>query len=331
MTDAPDRGEIHLGDLARALADLPWRGQDQAAAIAACLGFGLGAGPTLAPPPAPHRVYDRPSAPIRPQPPEAAPRKPPVFLPPTPPRPVPLPEGTIPAVLSPLPDLAPPQQGRPDWLAAGAAAFPPPPEPRLARATLLPERTARHVLAAALAMPRPGGAVHLPRLIAAVARRAPLRALPRRLEASLDRGCQLLLDYSDPMVPFWEDLNDLADQVRDLAGAEATRVYSFNTRPTEARCWSPAGEPIPWAPDDRPVLVATGLGIQGRAPAEPSPDWAEFAAVCARAGSPLLVLVPWPQDRWPPVFPANATLFPWGPRTSAGMVRRQAASKGGRS
>ncbi len=56
MTDRSDRGEIHLGDLARALASLHWENDEQARAIAACLGFGLQAAPKPGPP---TEIYDR--------------------------------------------------------------------------------------------------------------------------------------------------------------------------------------------------------------------------------------------------------------------------------
>jgi len=320
MTLERGRGAIHLGDLARALVDLGCQDQTQASAVAACLGFGLRAPPSARP----HRVFDPVAAlPAEVPRPTQAPA-PPVWVPPTPPRPTPLPRQTLTSRLTPLPGLAPPFAPAPDWLAAGADAFPSGAEPRLARATLLPERTARHVLAAALATRRPGGVLDLPRLIDAICRRAPLRRLPRRAEETVALGCQLLLDYSGPMVPFWEDLNDLADQVRGILGAAATRVYGFDTRPTQARHWTPAGEPRPWRPDGRPVLAATDLGIQGRAQAAPAPDWAACAADCAQAGSPLILLIPWPADRWPRTFPPTATLIHWGPRTTAGMVRRQA-------
>jgi hypothetical protein len=183
------------------------------------------------------------------------------------------------------------------------------------------------VLCAALATHRPGSDIDLPRLVASVCRRVPLRRLPRRQEITLAEGCQLLLDYSGTMVPFWEDLAALGDQVREVAGTQATRVYTFDTRPTQARHWTAAGDPEPWEPDGRPVLAATDLGIQGRGQAEPSADWPEAAARCLATGGPLILLIPWPEGRWPRAFPANATLIHWGPRTSAGMVSRQSRTR----
>lgn len=345
------RGEIHLGDLIRALDDLPWKtpkqkqsqlqSQAHAAAVAACLGFGL-TPPSAPSASTPRKVYDRRTGSEPPPATSPPPREPPVFVPPTPPRPLPLPEGTLASQLTELPQRAPPGDDPPDWLRSdqGAAAFPPEPEPKLARATLLPEGTARHVLSAALGTTRPGGPVHLARLIDALCRREPLKVLPRRLETTLERGCDLLLDHSGSMVPFWEDLKDLTTQVGDLIGREATRVYSFDSRPTQARGWTPAGEPRPWRPDGRPVLVATDLGIQGRgapeslsgSPVRPhlarlDPDWAKFARHCAKTGSPLILLIPWPEQRWPRAFAANATLVHWGPHTTAGMLRRRTGGR----
>ena len=72
-----------------------------------------------------------------------------------------------------------------------------------------------------------------------------------------------------------------------------------------------------------PVLAATDLGIQGRAgSAAPDPDWTRLADACLAAGSPLLILIPWPEERWPRAFPGGVALIHWGPRTTAGMMRR---------
>lgn len=322
MSKICNRGEIHLGDLARALEDLPWTDPAQAAVIAHCLGFGLAAHAQGVTGAQSHRVYDQRSTSTQGARDSQPAREPPVLVPPTPPRPVPLPAGILPSRLQPLTTLAPPRQPPPDWLARRHAAFPADPEPQLARATLLPERTARHVLSAGLATTRATGRIDLTRLIDALCRCQPIRDLPRRREATLDRGCQLLLDYSSTMTPFWDDLQQLGQQVQDVVGERATQVYSFDTRPTQAHTWTTAGEPLPWRPDGRPVLVATDLGIQGRAAAEPSPDWPTLAEDCAKTGSPLILLIPWPGERWPKTFPPSATLIYWGPRTTAGMVRR---------
>jgi hypothetical protein len=327
MSKICDRGEIHLCDLALALKDLPWTDPTQAAVIADCLGFGLAAHPKSIATSQGHKVYDRRSTSSQPAPDKPPAREPPILVPPTPPRPVSLPADTLPSRLERLTTLAPPHQQPPDWLEKRNAAFPAAPEPQLARATLLPERTARHVLSAGLSMARATGGIDLAKLIDAVCRCRPIRGLPRRLEATLDRGCQLLLDYSTSMIPFWEDLEQLCAQVHEVVGERTTQVYSFDAQPTQARAWTTSGEPLPWRPDGRPVLAATDLGIQGRVAAEPSPDWPALAEDCAKAGSPLILLIPWPAERWPKTLP-SATLIHWGPRTTAGMVRQATRPSG---
>lgn len=325
MTERRDRGEIHLGDLARALATLNWKGECQAAQIAACLGFGLG--PTPAIPRAarePTKIYDPLSAGAASKPPVPARTEPPVLVPPTPQPPPVLPEGTLPSRLEAITGRAPPMETATDWLdAPGPDVFPPAEVAAVARAALFPERTNRHILSAALAGKRPGAAIDIPRLITAICRREVLPRLLRRPEITLDGGCQLLLDYSASMVPFWDDLTGLVDQVTRVVGAEATQVYSFDSRPTEARRWTLSGRPEPWRPDGRPVLVGTDLGIQARAaPDAPDADWSQFANCCAAAASPLLILIPWPEAQWPTRFSGGVSLIHWGPRTTAGMVRR---------
>jgi hypothetical protein len=325
MTDRPDRGEIHLGDLARALATLSWKDEAHAARIAACLGFGLGPAQAISRAASePTRIFDARSAGEPPMPLGAVRAEPPVLLPPAPQAPPVLPQGTLPSRLEPMDGRAPPAGIDTDWLDdPGPDSFPPEKEAAVARSALFPERTHRHILSAALASSRPGADIAMPRLVDAICRREALSRLPRRPETTLERGCQLLLDYSASMVPFWDDLTGLIDQVCGVVGADATRIYSFDTRSLEARRWTPAGEPEPWRPDGRPVLAASDLSIQGRAvAAAPHGDWTRLAACCAAAGSPLLILIPWPESQWPQRFPGSVALIHWGPRTTAGMLRR---------
>lgn len=301
----PPGGEVHLGDLATALGTLHWQGPDQAQIIAGCLGLGLHA---AAPPaPEPPRVYAHRRAP------------PPVYVPPAPRPPPALPEQAHPILLEALPDLAPADL---DWSGGDAARLTEPATAPCARATLFPERTSRHLAAAALTTWRPGPAIDRPRLIAALARRAPPRTLPRRLEPTLARGCQVLLDYSATMVPFWPDLDDLGRQVANVVGTDATRLFGCDGDPLAAARWRPGHPAEPWRPDGSPLLAATDLGIQGCGGAHPHPGWDTLARACATAGGPLLILIPWPPARWPAHLPGRPVLIHWAPDTGAGLIRR---------
>jgi len=322
-TDRPRRGEIHLGDLARALGSLGWRTHEQAEAIAACLGFGLGPAPREQ---EPVEVYNPAAQPRRPPVSHQRAQAPaPVAPPPMPQPPPPLPAHSLPSRLQPLPNLAPAEPD-PDWLDGDASLLDQTDASPCARQTLFPEPASRHIFAAAVASWRAGDAVDVPRLIEAVARRQPLRALPRRAEPTLARGCQLLLDYSPAMVPFWDDLTDLIGQVGAVAGFAETRVYSFDTRPGEAVHWRPDGRTEPWKPASRPVLAASDLGIQGGTRATPHPGWSELAERCAAAGVPLLILIPWPESFWPKALGGRPELIHWSPGTSAGLIRRRLAA-----
>lgn len=321
MTDSAKRSEIHLGDLAWALKTLHWTDDTQAQAIARCLGFGLQATPQ---PRAPTEIYDRQR--YRRVEPEAAPPPQPrrVFLSPAPEHPPALPKHSLTTSLEPIQQRAPAMPGDESWLAEEDALFSEHSETALSRQPLLPVRTNRHILSAALATLRTGGEIDVPRLISAMCRHDVVAELPRKTEPTVELGCQLLLDYSATMVPFWEDLSALIDQVGDVIGLAATRVFSFNTNPLEAVHWTAEGKRESWAPEGRPLLAATDFGIQGRSGrAVPNPGWRELTERCAREGTPLVILIPWPEPRWPLDMGGHPDLVHWSPHTSAGMIKRK--------
>ena len=319
MTDSTDRGEIHLGDLARALASLDWQDNDQAQAIARCLGFGL-----REPPPARStEIYDR----LRYRPPSIPPSEPParprIFVPPAPEMPTALPDHTLDSQLQALKERAPSAPGAPDWLKDDDANFESDEGSAVIRQSLFHERTHRHILAAALATRRVGLEIDAKSLIDRLCRREVVARLPYLCEPSLDKGCQLLLDYSATMVPFWEDLAGLVGQVQQVVSAQGTRAYSFDGQPTEAFQWTAEGEQVPWAPDGSPVLAATDFGIQGRlGKGSPSSAWTELIERCERSDSPLVILIPWPEQRWPLELGRYPKLVHWSPHTSAAMIRK---------
>ncbi|MGH7703876.1 MAG: hypothetical protein ACREMO_12345, partial [Gemmatimonadales bacterium] len=247
-----------------------------------------------------------------------------IFVPPAPEPPPALPAEPLPSLLQALTERAPAAPDDSAWLDEEDTFFTEPSEPEVARRSLLPERTGRHIVSAALATLRVGHEIDIAGIIHAVCRREIIGYLPRRPESTLERGCQLLLDYSATMVPYWEDLHDLMGQINDVVGPANTRVYSFDNSPTEAISWTPGGSREPWQPDGRPVLAATDLGIQTKSGrAELSPAWPAFAECCALAGSPLIILIPWPEHRWPRDIGANSHLVHWSPHTSAAMVKRK--------
>ena len=69
--------------------------------------------------------------------------------------------------------------------------------------------------------------------------------------------------------------------------------------------------------------MATDLGIQGRGEAiTADPGWHGFIARCKDNGSPLLILIPWPSERWPTDLGGYPELIHWSPYTTAAMIKQ---------
>lgn len=315
------RGVIALGDLLRALGTLGVADEATAARVSCCLGF---AQRDPNPPERLRGAYDRTRSPHRSPTPPRAPA-PPLGAPPfsgqaPPPD---LPERALEADLTPIDPV--PMTDRPDWLDIRVPAEQPNPTHAL-RAPLFPLRTAPAVLSAAVAIRRPGSEPDLQRLIAAFVRGDRLRELPRLPVGRLDRGIQLLLDLSEAMTPFRDDLADLTQAMERIVGRSRCQVFEFAGDPATASGWDMAGIDHGWRPErGRPVVLATDFGI-GAPPAArdraPAATWLRFAGTVRKAGSPLIAFVPLPPARWPVRLARQITLIHWDPRTTAGAVRR---------
>ena len=314
----PKRGEIHLGDLARALGTLDWRDDAEAQAIAACLGFGLI--PKAEPKPQ-TEIYDRQRyperAPARPQ--EPTPKR--FSVPPAPQAPIGLPKQQLSSQLNPLGRLASSRRQAKSWSHDKPVLYDVEEKEAAGRATLFPRNVSRHIVSSALATLRVGQQIDIEQLVGQVCRLKPIRDVPRLPEPTLELGCLLLLDYSPSMVPFWEDLNALIGQVMDVAGKGNVKVYSFAEQPGDAVRWTPAGERLSWCPDKKPVLVASDFGVPLKTDrAELSPSWRTLIEACERDGSPLLVLIPWSQTHWPRDLGGYPELIHWSPDTTATQI-----------
>lgn len=327
------RGEVHLGDLIVALASLG--GDDPLAhthvdAIAGCLGFGVGvaAATPLSPttPIACDPTQPSPETSFQPPP---TPHQSGVRSPSGARRPEPLPEHVLKSRLKPPPDQPPPHDvagSLPAWFNAAYRRIDPIHRDPLLRRGLLPAHTARGVLTAALASWRPGDQIDLDLLVRQlVEQRLPPR-LPRLSSPTLSSGCQLLLDFSGSMVPWWEDLRDLTRQVKAVLGEERVDVFDFRGEPDTAGHWRRDQRMREnWQPEPgRPILVATDFGIRGESVARVAGSrWRTFVDRCARHGCRLRILVPWPRDCWPHDLGLHPQLVHWDPSISAGMLHRQ--------
>lgn len=318
------KSEIQLADLIKALGSLPWRDEAQAQAIAGSLGFGLAA----------HKVQrPRPGTAIadpklnRPKPTPTPSVKPPsLAMPPAPPLPATLPTDVLPSTLTALPRRAPTNAtSSADWLDEDYQVLQPATGLAPARHPLLPDTRARGVFSAALATLRAGYELDVPELVRRVCQGRIPSKLPHLPDATLAHGCQLLLDFSDTMQPWWDDLRGLARQLAQVIGADGLNVFDFDQNPSAAAQWLANGDERLWRPEPgRPILLATDFGIQGTPSPRHKPAWCRsFIERCADQGSPLVILIPWPRAHWPEGLGPYPDLMHWHPRTSAAMVRRE--------
>ena len=310
MTNRADAG---LGDLARCLHDLEPADEQSTGLIAGMLGLRLEtAEPVLPPGPASGtgsraRGRDRSS---EDQPDAASSRE----------------QRSEPAVAeASLPRLAPAEGQRRSLTAPWRAEpelepFDPArhlrPPPR--RLPLFDERWARELLTALLATQARDGPVDEQAVVDRIARGQPPAPLPRLVRSSLRRGAQLLVDVGEAMQPFARDAWDLADQVERIAGLGNVSVQSFWDAPR--RGMAPTLGPYLPPPAGCPVLVLSDVGIGGpplRVERSRPWEWLRLQALLRARGSPLIVVVPYRQARWPAALRQRLMLVEWDRTTTA--------------
>src|SRR5262249_8194887 len=107
---------------------------------------------------------------------------------------------------------------------------PPPRPPRLPEPLLSPVHQ-RAVLAALVAVPRPGREVDVAALVDPIARWPPVDGVPRLPETTARLGVQLIADQGPSMRPYLRDLRLLADALRQVAGTDAVEVLAADGDP----------------------------------------------------------------------------------------------------
>ncbi len=156
---------------------------------------------------------------------------------------------------------------------------------------LLPDARRRTLLLALLLRLTEGTELDIDRLVARIAQRQPLLAIPRRRKRAIRRGVQILIDTGERMQPFADDQAHLAGFLRRQLRPDQVRIAYCHGAP-------PAGgdaEPYPWPAPGASVLLLSDLGqiSYPTVPAQASADaWIAFAATLAQRGSRLAVLAP---------------------------------------
>ncbi|MDG4597528.1 MAG: formylglycine-generating enzyme family protein [Candidatus Contendobacter sp.] len=151
--------------------------------------------------------------------------------------------------------------------------------------------------------------IDLRRVVAAVARRRPLRRLPRLKGLHWAPQGQLILDLHPRLYPFWSDFNALKTELPRLRGVTGLDILCMTQGPAgpvqrwEDKGWG-AHQPYVPPPPETPVLIAGDLGCLGTE--EQWRPWESLGRRLAARGILPVALTPCPARWW---NPALAGLF----------------------
>ncbi len=320
------RHEISLGDLAIAMKRLPTQDRNVLAKIAACLGFGLEV--PEPPKPRPKGVWDQRQSPQRDESREAPEARAPVQ--PTSkktqervslPKP-PLPKAGYVSRIEPLPrqDAAIPTaiaNAQPISLDAA-------PSIQAHRIPIFVQRSERAILSAAIAVQSQTGQVDLDSIIDHLVYLKFIHRLPRRPVPTLKYGVQLLLDRSESMLPYFDDLQALEVSLKQIAGRSRCWSRSFKGTPLSPQRFQKNPQPLKLI-NRVPILIASDFGIGApllsRDRARPG-EWKRFAQLARNKRCPLVALIPHKPRLWPEQALANFLCIHWDCTTTAGDLRK---------
>ncbi|MFJ5142821.1 hypothetical protein [Streptomyces sp. NPDC088707] len=157
----------------------------------------------------------------------------------------------------------------------------------------------RGVVFAAVATTAESTVYDQPALIRKVARQEVLLSIPRRRRLTTRRGAQLLLDHGKAMVPFQDDRDWLCELVGSVAGRDRVEVLRFRGTPDrgvvrdDPRVREPYRPPAPGTP----VVLFSDLGrmrppFASGAVAGPA-EWRTFVDSVLHAGCPVVCVTPY--------------------------------------
>jgi hypothetical protein len=322
----PDRGDVGLADLARALRLLQPRDGAAVRALARHVGLEIADGPLA--------QFTGETTPQRPTEPTTTPSPSPAAPPAE--RPLPAAPVLIPLRSAGRDDLVP-EEDPPEIpalaLAAPAAGTVPWTSVRRAIEPLLRPLWTAGVLGRAAATYQPFGDIDIARVVDALSRLELPGQLPRTDVLTLMRGVQVLVDIGAGMEPFTSDEWQVVRQLRRIIGQDRTAVLQFRGSPLLG-----AGRGAIWTWDSYqppepgvPVVALTDLGLGGppEDPGTPGREaWIELAELLQRRGSALLALVPYPPVRWPRGLESVMRIVEWSAGTGVQSVSTTRARHG---
>ncbi|MFI1171000.1 hypothetical protein [Streptomyces melanogenes] len=190
---------------------------------------------------------------------------------------------------------------------------------------------ARGIMFAAVATPVESREVDQRALLRGVAGRQALRSVPRRRRLSTRRGVQLLLDHGPGMAPFRDDGLWLRDLVGSIAGRDRIEVLRFRGAPGRGvvRQDPLTIDPYRPPPPGTPVILFSDLGrmrppFAGQGVAGPQ-EWRAFVHAVAHSGCPVVCLTPYDSGDYPAALRKRVAFVPLDRRVSLRHAQRATA------
>src|SRR5262245_58484805 len=184
----------------------------------------------------------------------------------------------------------------------------------------------RGILVEAVSTPVRQGDIDIIETVAMIARGRSLQDAPRQVIPSVSKGCHVLIDTGVGMQPFTEDTFQLVTAVRRTVGFAHTSVFTFMDCPTTGVLTETYEDSAYMPPENGCVVLAlTDLCRAGPIGAVPEADLSDWLLVARRirvTGSSLVVLNPYPPDRWPSELRRRIPILYWDRSTRTAAVRR---------
>ncbi|MEV6398685.1 hypothetical protein AB0M39_28560 [Streptomyces sp. NPDC051907] len=159
-------------------------------------------------------------------------------------------------------------------------------------------------------------------LLRKVARQEALRTVPRRQRFSTRRGAQLLLDHGAGMAPFQDDRTWLHELVGSIAGRDRVEALRFRGSPSRGVVRRDPLDREAYQPPlpGTPVILFSDLGLT-RPPfagrsIAGSEEWRLFIDAVVHSGCPLVCVTPYASAEYPAALRKMVAFIPFDRRIS---------------
>jgi hypothetical protein len=193
--------------------------------------------------------------------------------------------------------------------------------------SLFETRWTRALVGAVTATRAEDGPIDLTAVIQSLARCRPLLNLPRRKILTLRKGVQLVLDYSESMMPFFRDMEELARRIVEIVGRDRTTILKIYGDILRKRNWRKksnwlleGGAPPPAVP----LLIVSDLGLTRDAVLRDGTrpwGWMEIAQRLSRSECDVAAIVPLPLSRVPAALLRSVNILSWDRSTTVLQAR----------